>query len=160
LIAEGFASIEDFTGVAKSVLARRKSRRGRSFELQMELIFREEEISFSSQARINRKQVDFVFPSSEGYQDEGYPTSKLRMLSLKSTLRERWDGIVKEAPRIPHKHLLTLQEGAPASTLETMKRANVSLVVPDCLIKKYPQPVRGELVALSQFIAETRELTG
>lgn len=156
-ITAGFESIDEFTGIAKTVLARRKSRRGRSFELQAELIFREEQLQFTAQALINRKQVDFVFPSLEKYDDEAYPAERLRMLSLKSTVRERWDGIVKEAPRIATKHLLTIQEGVPESTLTTMASSNVRLVVPDCLVGKYPKQVRKDLVELSRFVDETRE---
>jgi hypothetical protein len=157
-ITAGFERIEDFTSIAKTVLARRKSRRGRSFELQTELIFREEGIPFTPQALIDRKQVDFIFPGHEQYLDEGFPADRLRMLSLKSTIRERWDGIVKEAPRVREKFLLTIQEGAPESTLTTMARSNVRLVVPDCLISKYPKGVRQDLVQLSQFIDEARAL--
>lgn len=157
-VTQGFESIDAFTSIAKSVLARRKSRRGRSFELQTERIFREEGIPFTSQALIDRKQIDFVFPGREQYLDDTYPAERLRMLSLKSTIRERWDGIVKEATRIREKHLLTIQEGVPESTLTTMARSNVRLVVPDCLIGKYPKETRDNLVELSRFIDETQNL--
>ena len=79
------------------------------------------------------------------------------MLAVKSTVRERWKQILEEAPKVRHKHLLTLQEGVSEKQFTTMWDAGVRLVVPSILHKRYPRAVRPHLQTLESFIAEVRE---
>lgn len=98
---------------AHSILQRRKSRAGRSLELHTRQIFVEERLregehfSYQPESEPN-KSPDFLFPSEAAYKDASFPASKLRMLAVKTTCKDRWRQVVKEVDRIPTKHLLTL----------------------------------------------------
>ncbi len=162
-IAAGFANLPEFLGVAQSILQRRKSRSGRSLELQTKEIFIEEGLvehaSFSHGAiSENGKKPDFLFPSVKAYSDPTYPKENLRMLASKTTAKDRWRQILNEADRVATKHLLTLQEGVSKAQFAEMKAANVQLVVPAKLIQKYPKVIQSELMTLESFIYEIRGL--
>lgn len=162
-VASGFTDLGHFLGLAQTILQRRKSRAGRSLELQTKEIFLEEGLvqgrTFSHGAiSEDGKKPDFLFPSEAAYRDPSYPKDKLRMLASKTTVKDRWRQILNEADRIETKHLLTLQEGVSMPQFAEMKAANVRLVVPAKLIDKYPEPIRGELVTLDSFIYEVRTL--
>lgn len=162
-IAEGFSSVDEFVSLALTVLQRRKSRSGRSLELHTREIFLEEGLSegstFShSPVSEGEKRPDFLFPSEAAYQDPSFPSSNLRMLGAKTTLKDRWRQVLNEADRIPRKHLLTLQEGVSENQFAEMEAAGVQLVVPSSLAESYPERVRERLMTLEQFIAEVRLL--
>ena len=112
-IQKGFSTIDDFTDHANSLLNRRKSRSGRSLELQAKAIFNEEGLTEYAHDVVSegRKRPDFLFPSQAAYQDPSFPCAKLRMLAAKTTCKDRWRQVISEADRIDRKHLLTLQEG-------------------------------------------------
>lgn len=160
VIEQGFNSIDEFLARAQTVLQRRKSRAGRSLELQLRAILDEENIAYAFQPTTESgNHPDFIFPSQEAYDDADYPVSRLRMLAAKTTVRERWRQILSEADRIPIKHLFTLQEGVSEGQFARMRDALVRLVVPRSLHRSYPQSVRSELMTLQDFVAETRALT-
>lgn len=156
-IGEGFATVDIFVDFANSVTNRRKSRSGRSLELQARTIFDEEGLQYDYGAvSENRKAPDFLFPSARAYHDPSFPSDRLRMLAVKTTCKDRWRQILNEADRVPYKHLLTLQEGIGPNQYAEMKRANVTLVVPRSLQERYSRELRGELVSLADFIRTTR----
>ncbi|HFP1726886.1 TPA: type II restriction endonuclease, partial [Escherichia coli] len=103
------------------------------------------------------KKPDFLFPSAEAYHNAEFPAEKLRMLAVKTTCKDRWRQILNEADKIHQVHLFTLQEGVSQTQYREMREAGVRLVVPSSLHKKYPEPVKAELMTLGSFIAE---LTG
>ncbi len=130
-----------------------KARSGLSLELQAKRILIEEKldegVQFSSQPESEKgKKPDFLFPSEDAYKDRDFPSSKLRMLAVKTTCRDRWRQVLTEADRIPTKHLLTLQEGVSENQFNEMKRSNVQLVVPRSLVPKYPKSVQQSLMSL------------
>lgn len=156
-IREGFATVEIFVDFANSVTNRRKSRSGRSLELQTKAIFEEEKLPHShGQTTEGRKRPDFLFPSVEAYHDPGFPAEKLQMLGVKTTCKDRWRQVINEADRIGQKYLLTLQRGVSPDQFEEMKTEGVILVVPQGLHSSYVDSVRAELVSLSDFISSTR----
>lgn len=156
-INSGFTSVEAFVEFAGSLTNRRKSRSGRSLELHARLIFGEENVPFSWQARTeNRKAPDFIFPSQEAYHDPQFPAGSLRMLAAKTTCKDRWRQILNEADRIPDKHLLTLQEGVSEPQFREMQNAGIRLVVPEPVMSSYPDEVRPHLVSMEGFLAELR----
>jgi hypothetical protein len=162
-IVGGFASVDDFVARAQSILQRRKARSGRSLELHIRQIFIEERLSegrhFSHQPESEPNvRPDFLFPSETAYKDSGFPASKLRMLAVKTTCKDRWRQILSEAERIDVKHLLTLQEGVSENQFKEMVGAGVQLVVPAKLVDSYPKPVRPHLQSLESFIADVRLL--
>ncbi len=162
-IAAGFGDLSEFLGLAQTILQRRKSRAGRSLELQTKEILVEEGLveghTFSHGSKSeNDKKPDFLFPSADAYGDSSFPGERLRMLASKTTVRDRWRQVLNEADRIKTKHLLTLQEGVSEPQFAEMKAANVQLVVPAKLIEKYPKSIRPELMTLDSFIYEVRTL--
>lgn len=162
-IGAGFSSLDDFLVLAQTILQRRKSRSGRSLELQAREIFLEEGLiedgQFSHGATSEGdKKPDFLFPSSAAYRDPGFPASRLRMLAAKTTARDRWRQVLNEADRVPVKHLLTLQEGVSVNQFAEMEAARLQLVIPASLIEAFPVEVRPKLMTFDQFITDVRML--
>lgn len=160
-IRGGFATIDDFIARAQTVLQRRKSRSGRSLELHARAILLEEGFvegtHFEWQPRTEHGNApDFLFPNVMAYQDAAFPVSKLRLLAAKTTCKDRWRQVAKEAERIPLKHLLTLQEGVSENQFRQMVEGGVQLVVPQGLVDRYPKAVRPHLVTLESFIGDVR----
>ncbi len=163
-IREGFDNIDQFVARANSVLQRRKVRSGRSLELQVRQIFQEEDLiegrdfSYGVDSEPGSKP-DFLFPSQASYRDTGFPQSRLRMLAVKTTCKDRWRQVLKEADRIPTKHLLTLQESVSANQYRQMTESQVRLVVPEGHITRFRREIRAELTTLSGFIRDVRSLS-
>ena len=155
VIEQGFNSIDEFLARAQTVLQRRKSRAGRSLELQLRAILDEENIAYAFQPTTESgNHPDFIFPSQEAYDDPDYPVGRLRMLAAKTTVRERWRQILNEANRITVKHLLTVQEGMSENQFAQMRDEGIRLVVPSPLHIRYPQLIRPDLMTLQDFISE------
>ena len=163
-VSTGFASLNAFLGVAQTILQRRRSRSGRSLEQQLLRIFAEEKLIESTHFDVRVETEvghwpDFLFPSETVYHDNSFDRRKLRMLAVKTTLRERWRQVLEEADRISPKHLLTLQEGVSEAQFRQMREAGIVLVVPQPLQMHYPKSVRAELQSLDSFIAEAISLS-
>lgn len=164
-IRAGFDSVDQFVARAQSVLQRRKVRSGRSLELHVRQIFREEgfteghHFAHGVDSEPGNKP-DFLFPSQAHYRDPGFPEAKLRMLAVKTTCKDRWRQVTREADRIRPKHLLTLQEGVSPGQYRQMAEAQVRLVVPRAHVKRFPKEIRGELTTLGGFIQDIRGLRG
>ena len=160
LIQKGFANVEDFIKLANSISNRRKSRSGKSLELHLENIFTEQGLTMFGVQCITegKKKPDFLFPSCESYHDASYPTKKLRMLAVKTTVKDRWRQILNEANRIDTTHLFTLQQGVSENQFREMQQEDVKLVVPAPLHKSFPETIRAELYSLSEFIQSTIKL--
>lgn len=162
-IRDGFDRVDQFVARAQSILQRRKARSGRSLELHVREIFREEGLSdgchFSHGADSEPgRKPDFLFPSQTHYRDPEFPDAKLRMLAVKTTCKDRWRQVTTEADRIRTKHLLTLQEGVSQAQYEQMSEAGVRLVVPRANIQRFPEAIRRELTTLGGFIDDIRDL--
>jgi hypothetical protein len=163
-VAGPFTSLDDFLERSKSILQRRKSRAGRSLELHTREILIEEGFvenqDFSHGKTSDRRlRPDFLFPSQAAYLNPDFPPEKLRMLAAKTTLKERWAQVTREADRIPRKHILTLQEGVSESDFREITGAGIELVVPGALHSRFPKSVRPHLQTLDSFIADTRLLS-
>ncbi len=164
-IQRGFQTMDEFLRRAQSILQRSKARSGRSLELHAHRIFREEGLrenhDFAHQPESEPgRRPDFLFPSSEAYRDAAFPETRLRMLAVKTTCKDRWRQILNEADRIERKHLLTLQEGVSERQYSEMREAGVQLIVPAPLVKKFPSSIRSELQTFAAFIDEVRVLDG
>jgi hypothetical protein len=162
-IKDGFADIDGFISRAQTILQRRKSRSGRSLELHARQIFIEERLvegaDFSHQPESEPgKSPDFLFPSEAAYKDGSFPRERLRMLAVKTTVKDRWRQILNEAHRVEQKHLLTLQEGISETQFKEMIDARVTLVVPKPIIDKFPASVQPHLQTLESFIGDMRLL--
>jgi hypothetical protein len=158
-IRSGFKTVDEFLALAGEVTNRRKSRSGRSLELHLAKVFKEEKVDCSHGAvSEGKKRPDFLFPSADAYHNKGFSEGQLRMLAVKTTVKDRWRQILNEAHRIKRKHLLTLQQGVSVEQFAEMHEANVTLVVPQPLHRSYPKPIRKRLVTLATFVREVRGL--
>jgi type II restriction enzyme len=153
-ITQGFDTVDEFISLAHSVSNRRKSRTGKSLELNLESIFCDEKIRFDTQVITeNRKKPDFIFPSGDAYHDPAYPETRLNMLAAKTCCKDRWRQMLNEADRIPVKHLFTLQEGISGNQLKEMKDNGVQLVVPKNNKGKFPKDWRKTIRTLDEFVS-------
>jgi type II restriction enzyme len=153
-IKNGFSSVDDFIGYSLSVANRRKSRTGKSLELNLSYIFKDAGIEFEEQAVTeNRKKPDFLFPSERAYREQYYPAEKLQMLAAKTCCKDRWRQVLSEADRIPLKHLFTLQEGLSVNQFDEMVCGNIQLVIPAPNRQKFPSEIRGKLQSLDGFVS-------
>lgn len=148
---------------AMTEFQRSKSRSGRSLELHLETVFREEGLDrlpgFVVQATTERgNRPDFLFPSEGCYHDPGYSAIRLRMLASKSTVKDRWRQVLREADRIRPKHLFTIQEGVTVPQMEQMAVEGVKLVVPAPLHRRFQADSRSQLMSLDDFVADVRTL--
>lgn len=163
LISKGFSSVDDFIVLANTVLNRRKSRAGRSLEHHLSAIFDENRIRYSSQAITEgRKKPDFLFPSKEAYHDKTFDIDKLCMLAAKTTCKDRWRQILKEAKRFEdeNKYLCTLQQGISSQQMDEMREEKVILVVPREYHRTYPKEKREYIWTIERFIGYVKEMEG
>lgn len=151
-----FKSVDDFLDTAQTILQRRKARAGRSLEHHVEYLLKEAEIPFDKGIDVEGTKPDILIPGKKAYLDSGYPLEKLFMLGIKTTCKDRWRQVTKEAPRILHKHILTMQQGISTNQIDEMERCCVTLVVPHGLHIQYPPKRRDKLLTFVQFIDSVR----
>lgn len=155
----------DVDGILKTTMStfqRRKSRAGTAFEHQLEFLFKGRGIRYSAQPYTEGKsKPDFIFPSIECYQDEGFPSANLTMLGAKTTIKERWRQVLEEANRIEHKHLITLEPAVSVDYTNAMHDARLQLVVPRALFPTYTTGQQGWLMDVRGFceMVEIRQKT-
>jgi type II restriction enzyme len=148
-----FEDVDDFLKTASSIMNRRKARAGRSLERHFEYLLQELRIPYSAQPRIDGNvQPDILIPGKQAYEDPNYPVSKLMIIGVKTTCKDRWRQVLSEAKRIPAKHILTIQPGISANQLEEMHKCNVRLIVPKRLHKEYPKESATLILGLEQFL--------
>ena len=153
-----FASLDDFIETAMKILQARRSRAGRALENHVEHLFTAAGIPFQMRQLVDETRPDVIIPNKAAYNDPAYPLHKLMMIGVKTTCKDRWRQVTKEAPRIPVKHILTLQEGVSSKQLEEMRQANVTLIVPKPLHQKYPRQRKLTILDLDSFIASVKRL--
>jgi hypothetical protein len=78
------------------------------------------------------------------------------MVGVKTTCKDRWRQVIREAPRVPEKHILTIQEGISSKQLDEMHGSNVRLVVPVGLHRLYPRYHPIMLLDVGGFIDAVR----
>lgn len=146
-----FADIDDFLKTASSVMNRRKSRAGRSLENHVEMILKEAGIPFDMRPQVEGAP-DILIPGKAEYENQKYPVSRLFTVGIKTTCKDRWRQVVKEAPRVRSKHIVTLQKSVSCTQLELMRKAHVRLVVPKPLHKDYPRASTAPILDVGEFI--------
>ena len=105
-----------------------------------------------------KKGLIFCFPTKIGTRTNLFSPSKLRMLAVKTTIKDRWRQILNEADRIETKHLLTLEHGVSQDQLQEMLDSGVQLVIPKPNVSRFPKEVRRNIQTLEEFFEETKEL--
>lgn len=158
-ICRPFEDIEAFMNIAATVMNRRKSRAGHSFENHVEELLRLDGVPFDRQPKIDGNvKPDLLIPGKAAYENPSFPVSRLVVAGLKTTCKDRWRQILNESRRIPEKHLVTLQEGISANQLFEMREANVTLVVPKPFHKSYDLRTGIRLLSMDDFLAKLHRL--
>jgi len=152
-----FGNVDELVKFSSSILNRRKSRAGRSFEHHIDYLLSDWGIPFSHPGEAEgNKKPDFIFPSNNAYADYHFDERLLTFLGAKTTCKDRWRQILNEANRIPVKHLITLQQGISENQMEEMQAENVVLVVPREYHQMYPPRFQGDLLDVTTFFQKLR----
>ncbi len=159
-ITKRFTSIDAFVKTAQSILQTRKTRAGRSLENHVQHILEQHRIPFEMRKKLDNTSTDIIIPSKKNYDDPLYPQDRLIMVGVKTTCKDRWRQVLKEAPRISAKHILTLQKGITANQMDEMERSNVTLVVPESLHEVYPKGRRDRILSVDEFITQVKATLG
>jgi len=159
-ITSGFKDIDEFIGLAKSVLNRRKSRVGHSFENHLRQIFIDTEVRFSEQAITeNKSRPDFVFPEIKFY--HLIPQFKdlkelVTILGAKYSCKDRWRQVLSEARYVDEKYVITIEPGITNSQTSEMMANDLQLIVPEEIHETYSKNQQGWLLSLDEFIGQLR----
>lgn len=164
-LSDGFAGdvsqgvdVEGFLSFSLSVQNRRKSRVGLALENHLEVLFAENGVRYTRTATTeNKAKPDFLFPGATEYHNQFYDASKLTMLGVKSTCKDRWRQVLAEADRIDEKHLLTLETAISTHQTDEMATKHLKLVVPRDLHQSYTTAQRTWLLGLTDFLSIVRE---
>lgn len=152
-IDQGFNDVDEFVSYSLSVHNTRKSRAGHSFENHLEFIFRANGLKFQRGAYTEaRSKPDFLFPGSKEYSDQDFPDDLLSMLGVKTSCKDRWRQVLREAQRISDKHLATLEPAISENQTNEMIESRLQLVVPLPLHQTYTARQRDWLWSIGQFI--------
>jgi hypothetical protein len=115
----------------------RRARAGSTFEQLVEKALEIYGYPFQNQSNLGKdffkdnrigKKVDLIIPGKEAYATR---RSNCAIVSVKTSLRERWQEVVEELVRsnVPHIFLATLDEQITRNQLDIMKEYNITLVV-------------------------------
>lgn len=126
-----------FYELGKSVTQSRRSRAGSAFEIIIQQLMIKFGYQYQDQqslgARLFKQKglgkiVDGILPNIESYEQK---RQKCLVVTMKTTLRERWQEVVEELQRtnVPSIHLLTLDHEISANLLNTLESHNITLVV-------------------------------
>lgn len=150
---DGATDVEGFIQFSLSVHNRRKSRVGYALENHMEEIFKAHNLTYSrTQMTENKSKPDFLFPHISNYHDLNFPESRLTMLGVKSTCKDRWRQVLAEANRINNKHLFTLEPGISENQTDEMQANHLQLILPQRLHVTYRPSQQSWLMDLNSFI--------
>lgn len=125
--------------LSKSHTNSRRSRAGKEFEAIIEILLLRNGVVFDNQGVIGSKLfksdrlgklVDCVVPGVAEYGEE---RRRCALVSMKTSLRERWQEVIEEMTRTgAHEmFLVTLDAGITSNTIEALASHNITLVVPD-----------------------------
>lgn len=162
-LEEGFintdgADVDGFIQFSLSVQNRRKSRTGYAFENHLEEVFKSYGVKYDCQAVTeNKSKPDFLFPGGSEYHNSDFPPSRLTMLGVKTTCKDRWRQVLSEAARIPEKHLITLEPGISENQTNEMAANQLRLVLPRELHDSYRDNQKKWLMDLEGFIGLVQE---
>lgn len=137
-------------GLFLSVSQSRKQRGGKDFEYQINTLLRLAAIPYEAQSR--RERADFLLPSSELLKTE---RPKAVLLSVKRTLRERWQQVVRELQDIgcPNTYLATAEGKIATGVVDGITRHNIYVVVWEHL-KQESFPTNAMVVGYNKFIRD------
>ena len=146
-----FRDIDDFLQTGLRILNRRKARAGRSLENHIHRIFSNMNLPHDIRPDVDGRP-DIVIPGRAAYLDTTYPLTKLFVIGVKTTCKDRWRQVLNEGKRQPAKFILTTQRGISANQLREMSEVGVQLVVPESLHGEYPPQSSMKILTIQQFI--------
>jgi hypothetical protein len=121
----GFARLDS---IFLSASQMRKSRAGRSFEHHIQRLFDDGNMRYEEQVVLGGRRPDFVLPDVKTLNQKADAV----VVSLKTTLRERWKQIGME--RFDGTlFLATVDDRVSREAIEEMQRHDISLLVPESL---------------------------
>lgn len=126
-LVRGFSELDS---IFLSAAQTRKSRAGLSFEHHVERLFKDGRVRYEAQAVFGGRRPDFVLPDVKELNAKGDAV----IVSLKTTLRERWKQLALEKP-FGTIFLATVDDRVSGEAIDEMERNSISLVVPESLKK-------------------------
>lgn len=135
-----------------SVSQSRKTRGGKDFELQLEMLFRLMGVPF--ERHHERYRADFMLPSYQTY-ERNRAKALIVIVSVKRTLRERWQEVADELYnlRSPNVYLLTADESISTEKQQALAQRNIYLVVWD-EVKQASFPDEPNVISFTSFANE------
>lgn len=139
----------------------RRSRSGKTFEAIIKyLITKVYKYPFDDQSNIGEgfyrtndigKIVDGIIPDKTCYTNN---RSKCLIITMKTSLRERWQEVAEEIKRtnVPQIYLLTVDDDISESKIKTMGHQNITIVNYDSMKSKYPR--YNNLISFTEFFNE------
>ena len=157
-LATPLEDVDEFLTFSKSVHNRRRVRAGLAFENHLRVILERNAVRHSYNRRTEGKsKPDFLFPGIDEYRDLAFDEARLTMLAAKTTCKDRWRQVLREAARVERKHLCILEPGISTAQLEEMATALLTLVAPSAIIPTYVAPAGYEVLSLADFIQLVRD---
>lgn len=126
-LVRGFSELDS---IFLSAAQTRKSRAGLSFEHHVERLFKDGRVRYEAQVVFGGRRPDFVLPGIKELNLKGDAV----IVSLKTTLRERWKQLALEKP-LGAIFLATVDDRVSREAIDEMGRNSISLVVPESLKK-------------------------
>lgn len=123
-------AFSELDSIFLSAAQTRKSRAGLSFEHHVARLFKDGRIRHEAQAVFGGRRPDFVLPDVKELNLKGDAI----IVSLKTTLRERWKQLALEKP-LGAIFLATVDDRVSGEAIDEMERNSIFLVVPESLKK-------------------------
>ncbi|MGH8273651.1 MAG: type II restriction endonuclease [Gammaproteobacteria bacterium] len=122
----------DLAATFMSAAQTRRSRAGKSFENHVARVFEDGHIRYEEQAILDKRRPDFVLPSAAALSPKARNREDAIIVSLKTTLRERWKQVSLERFK-GAVFLATVDDRITSSAITDMASQDIHLVVPESL---------------------------
>lgn len=140
-------------GVFLSAAQTRKSRAGLSFERHVQRLLVDGRVRHEAQMVFGSRRPDFVLPDVRTLNDASRRDALI--LSLKTTLRERWKQLGLERLHAPV-FLATVDDRVSTQAIDDMEQAGIVLVVPESLktAKEACYARRNSVISFKDFFCQ------
>jgi hypothetical protein len=161
LLGRQFASVADFLKAAMQVSQSRRVRAGLSLEHHFRALLDMRGIPCAKRGAQTEpgSRPDVLLPSKDAYDDPAFPTSRLRIVAIKRTCKDRWRQVLKEANRVDAKYLLTMDPKITASQAKAMDDEQIQIVIPRPISERYSPPLRPSLLSLEECLTDLSSIS-
>jgi hypothetical protein len=141
-------AFSELDSIFLSAAQTRKSRAGLSFEHHVGRLFKDGRIRHEAQAVFGGRRPDFVLPDVKELNIKGDAV----IVSLKTTLRERWKQLALEKP-FGAIFLATVDDRVSGEAITEMDKNSITLIVPESLKKAKESAYAGydNVITFRQF---------